>query len=69
MTNRGLRHTGLTVTTRHLVLPCGRQYSGKQTTVDKLVAIHKKVCPTCESAKVNEMQRVQTDGATGLIKE
>ena len=38
---------GQTVRHRHVHGVCGQTYSGNTRTVDKLVSMHKKVCPAC----------------------
>jgi hypothetical protein len=55
------RTSGGNVWRRHWKTPCGRIYSGKQVTVDKLLMMHKKVCKVCQSTVITRMNSIVTD--------
>jgi hypothetical protein len=53
--------SGGNVWRRHWKTPCGRVYSGKQVTVDKLLMMHKKICKECQSTVFIQMSNIVTD--------
>ena len=61
MGRRGLRESGQSVHTRHAYLPCGKEFHSKKNTVDKLVAMHKKVCDVCSDDPTVTVQTIHTD--------
>jgi len=49
--SRGSPARGKTVRGRNAFLPCGKTYSGTVRKVNKLLAMHKKVCKNCKEAE------------------
>ena len=63
MGRNGLKKSGKTVHIRHTHLPCGKQYSGNRKTVDKLIAIHTKICEICQLDHQISISNVNTNEA------
>ena len=53
MGRKGPMKTGLSVHVRHVVQPCGKLYSGRKETVNKLVSMHRKLCQICDDAETS----------------
>ena len=67
-----MRESGQSVHTRHAYLPCGKEFHSKKNTVDKLVAMHKKVCDVCSDDPKVTVQSIHTDARVetrGQVKE
>jgi hypothetical protein len=47
MTGRGPKKTGARTIKRHISTPCGRSFSGRIETVNKLLEMHGKKCDKC----------------------
>ena len=61
MPHRRLKISGLSVRTRTAYLPCGRKYSGKIRTVNKLVELHRKKCSICSESDTNRYAQYNYD--------